>query len=85
MLVIKDLTLNKEMTNQAMAAVFGGRHYCGNYDHIHSGRWRRTYYRAFWKCIKRHGKKYLALQRQWTFVRYQVRHIGRLHIVGLKG
>lgn len=85
MLVIKDLTLNKEITKQAMAAVFGSGHGCGNYDHIHNGRWRRTYYRSFWKCIKRHGKKYLALQRQWTFVRYQVRHIGRLYIVGRKG
>ena len=81
MLVIKDIVLNKEMTKQAMTAVFGGRHYCGNYDHTHSGRWRVRGYRAFYKIIHRGGRRYLALQRQWTLLRYQVRHVGRLYYV----
>ena len=80
MLTIKDLVANKEMTKSAMAAVFGGGHGYGNYDHIHSGRWARRGYRSFYKYISRHGRRYLALQKQWTFVRYQVRHIGRLYV-----
>ena len=80
MLTIKDLVANKEMTKSAMAAVFGGRHGWGNYDRIYSGRWVGKGYRSFYKYISRHGRRYLALQKQWTFVRYQVRHIGRLHV-----
>ena len=79
MLVINDLIMNKEMTKQAMTAVFGGRHGCGNYDHIHSGRWVGRGYRSFYKYVYKYGRRYLALQKQWTFVRYQVRHIGRLY------
>ena len=79
MLVINDLVMNKEMTKQAMTAVFGGGHGCGNYDHIHSGPWVRRGYRSFYKYISKHGRRYLALQKQWTFVRRQVRHIGRLY------
>ena len=81
MLVISDLVMNKEMTTQAMAAVFGGSHGIGNYDHIHNGRWARKSYRSFYKYVTKHGRRYLALQKQWTFVRYQVRHIGRLRYV----
>ena len=79
MLVIKDLAISKEMTKQAMTAIFGGGHGCGNYDRTYSGRWRRTYYRSFYKLIRRGGRRYLALQKQWTFVRTQARYIGRLY------
>ena len=81
MLVISDLVMNKEMTKQAMTAVFGGRHGCGNYDRIYSGRWRVRGYRSFYKIISKHGRRYLALQKQWTLTRYQARYVGRLHYV----
>lgn len=81
MLVIQDLALNKEMTKDAMAAVFGGGHGYGNYDHTHSGPWAVRGYSQFYKKVYKHGKKYLALQRRWTLVRRQVRHIGRCYIL----
>ena len=81
MLVINDLVMSKEMTKQAMTAIFGGGHGCGNYDHIHSSPWRVRRYRSFYKIINKGGKRYLALQRQWTLFRYQVRHVGRLYPV----
>ena len=80
MLTIKDLVANNEMTKSAMAAVFGGGHGYGNYDHTHSGPWRVKGYRSFYKYISRGGRRYLALQRQWTLLRYQVRHVGRLYV-----
>ena len=80
MLTIKDLVANKEMTKSAMAAVFGGAHGYGNYDRIYSGRWNVKGYRSFYKYISRGGRRYLALQKQWTLLRYQVRHVGRLYV-----
>ena len=82
MLTIKDLVTNKEMTKQAMAAVFGGGHGIGTYLHFHSSPWVKTYSRAFFVIIKKGGKKYLGLQRQWTWKRLQVAHRGILTIGG---
>ncbi len=80
MLVISDLVMNKEMTTQAMAAVFGGAHGWGNYDRIYSGPWARKGYRSFYKYISKGGRRYLALQKQWTYVRRQVRYIGKYYV-----
>ena len=81
MLAIRDLTYENELNREAMAAVFGGGHYCwGNYDHIHSGRWRVAGYSSFYKYVNRYGRRYRLLQRKWTLVRRQIRHVGRLYV-----
>ena len=78
MLAIKDLISNNEMTKQAMSAVYGGGHGIGNYRHLHTGPWKRKYYRAFRVIVRRGHKRYLAIQRQWTYCRCQYLHVGRL-------
>ena len=80
MLAIRDLPYEKELNREAMAAVFGGGHYRGgNYDHIHSGRWRVAGYSSYYRYIRRGRRSYRLLQRKWTLVRRQVRHAGRLY------
>jgi len=76
MLTIKDLVANKEMTKQSMATVFGGSHGIGNYSHSHAA--RKVRFRAFKVIVRRGGRKYLALQRQWTITRCLYTHVGRL-------
>ena len=85
MLAIKDLILNNEMTKQAMSAVYGGGHGIGNYSHLHTGPWRLKYRRAFRVLVRRHGRRYLAIQRQWTYCRCQYLHVGRLRYVARVG
>ena len=48
------------------------------YGHLHIGPWRPKYARAFRVLVYRHGRKYLAIQRQWTYCQYQIAHVGRL-------
>ncbi len=57
-------------------------HGIGTYLHFHSSLWVKTYPRAFFVIIKKGGKKYLGLQRQWTWKRLQVAHRGILTIGG---
>ena len=83
MLVIKDLILDKEMTKQAMMAVFGGGHGIGNYLHFHTGRWKLVDFHKHYLKIRRGRRYYRAIQCHWTWKRCQVAHRGKLKILGV--
>ena len=83
MLAINDLVMSKEMTKSALIAVMGGHHKIGNYDHIHSGRWVRTFRRSFVVYRRIGFLKYRAIQYQSTYKRLQSRYVGSLRITGL--
>ena len=82
MLAINDLVMSKEMDKGAMVAVVGGHHKIGNYSHYHNGAWRLTYRRAFVVRVRRGRLTYRAIQRQYTYKRYQTWYRGTLHYLG---
>ena len=72
-IALNDLELNTDLDKKAMAAVSGG-----NYSHVHTGRWIRTFYRRFYVNVAVRGRIVRKLQTQKTYVRSQVWHYGRL-------
>ena len=77
-IALNDLELNTDLDKKAMAAVSGGSHGIGNYSHVHTGRWIRTFYRRFYVNVAVRGRIVRKLQTQKTYVRSQVWHYGRL-------